>query len=221
MAISERREREKEHVRQKIFEAARELLVRDGYDAVTMRQIAEQIEYSTGTLYLHFADKPSLIRALCAHDFYAFSTSFRGLEKRTDPLARLRRLGELYVEFALRHPQQYRMMFLARPPVGSNYDLAERGNPEQDAYAILEEAVGYALKAGLFPSFHDAPQLMAQTLWAGMHGVVALEIVLRESNNPLGLEEVHRRAATMLNVLMTGLQTSKLPDVPVARKRKR
>jgi len=62
MGIIERRERERKAVRKKILDAARELFVAEGYDAVTMRRIAETIEYSPTAIYFHFKDKETLIR---------------------------------------------------------------------------------------------------------------------------------------------------------------
>ena len=69
MGITERREREKEEIRNKILDAARDLFAREGYEAVTMRRIAEAIEYSPTTIYIHFEDKDDLVLALCHEDF--------------------------------------------------------------------------------------------------------------------------------------------------------
>ena len=69
MGITERREREKEEVRKKILDAARELFATEGYERVTMRKVAEAIEYSPTTIYHHFEDKDDLVRALCLADF--------------------------------------------------------------------------------------------------------------------------------------------------------
>ena len=99
MGITERREREREEVRKKILDAARELFEREGYDNVTMRRIADAIEYSPTTIYLHFEDKDDLVRALCHEDFgrlleaLSLIAARRGSD-RDDPAARprLRRL---------------------------------------------------------------------------------------------------------------------------------
>ena len=71
MGITERREREREEVRRKILDAAHELFRREGYENVTMRRIAEAIEYSPTTIYNHFEDKDDLVKALCQEDFAA------------------------------------------------------------------------------------------------------------------------------------------------------
>ena len=84
MGITERREREKEEVRGRILDAARDLFARDGYDAVTMRKIAEAIEYSPTAIYLHFKDKDTLVRELCNADFDSLARAFQKIarEKR-------------------------------------------------------------------------------------------------------------------------------------------
>src|SRR5215212_10572320 len=69
MGVKERRDRQREDVRTKIMDAARDLFVSEGYDAVSMRKIAEAIEYSPTAIYVHFTDKAALMQELCAHDF--------------------------------------------------------------------------------------------------------------------------------------------------------
>ena len=74
MGLKERRVREKEVVRGKILDAARELFVAEGYEAVTMRKIAQAIEYSPTAIYLHFRDKEAVINAICDTDFLKLAT---------------------------------------------------------------------------------------------------------------------------------------------------
>src|SRR5512138_1144752 len=104
MGTAQRRERERLTLREKILDAARELFTAFGYEAVTMRKIAERIEYSPTAIYLHFADKDALLRELAVIDFTAFAHRFRRATRYTDPVERLGQLGKLYVEFALEHP---------------------------------------------------------------------------------------------------------------------
>ena len=116
MGLKERREREKEVVRGKILDAARELFVAEGYEAVTMRKIAQAIEYSPTAIYLHFRDKEAVINAICDTDFLQLATRFRKIAEVADPIARLRASGLAYADFALRHPNHYRLMFMTPAP---------------------------------------------------------------------------------------------------------
>src|SRR4026208_1121175 len=86
MGITERREREREKVRRKILDAARELFENEGYDKVTMRRIAEAIEYSPTTIYLHFEDKDDLVRALCNEDFARLLEALSLIPPAADPI---------------------------------------------------------------------------------------------------------------------------------------
>lgn len=177
MESQERRAREKADLRAQILEAARRLFAERGYAAVTMREIARQIGYTATALYYHFPDKESLLRELCQVDFLLLSRALRRLARIADPLERLRQAGRVYVNFGLRHPQQYRFMFMTPHPEPSPGELQiEKGNPDQDAYAFLLEAVKEALAAGRFHPELKNPDLVAQVLWASVHGLVALHL---------------------------------------------
>src|SRR5215468_8785389 len=90
LGTTERRERERQELRTRILDAARELFAEHGYDAVTMRGIAERIEYSPTAIYFHFKDKDALLRELCELDFAALAHEFRKIAKEKDPIERLR-----------------------------------------------------------------------------------------------------------------------------------
>jgi AcrR family transcriptional regulator len=173
MGITERREREREEVRQKILEAARELFGSEGYDRVTMRRIAEAIEYSPTTIYNHFKDKDDLVYALCEQDFAQLLGRLEGQVPPRDPVEGIRRLGLAYAQFALDNPNHYRFIFLAPPDVGH---VRERGNPGEQSFAVLRAAVEKAIESGRFrPNGVDT---VAQILWSSVHGAVALLIAL-------------------------------------------
>src|SRR5580765_5352215 len=116
MGTQERREREKQELRIKILDAARDLFAAEGYDAVTMRKIAEKIEYSPTAIYQHFADKDALVAELCHHDFRSFATHFGRAAAVQDPIERLCASGRAYFDFAVEFPEQYRFMFMAARP---------------------------------------------------------------------------------------------------------
>ena len=179
MGIAQRREREKQETRSKILEAAREMFANEGYEAVTMRRIAEKIEYSPTAIYFHFPDKLALFREICFTDFRELGRRFFQIAKVEDPVERIRLSGRAYAEFAVQNPNHYRLMFMTPHPPGHDEGVEiEKGNPEQDAYAFLLDAVEQALRAGRFrPELND-PDLIAQTLWAGVHGVAALHVTM-------------------------------------------
>ena len=176
MGVKERRERERTEVREKILDAALEVFAAEGVDGVTMRALADAIEYSPPVIYSHFRDKDALIRELCFRALRSLSQSFTSIGRIDDPVERLRQIGRAYVEFALANPSHFRFMFLtAHPLPPDEQDALLKGDPQQDAYAFLRQAVEEALAAGRFrPELTDAEEL-AQILWASAHGVVALQ----------------------------------------------
>ena len=176
MGPKERREREREEIRTLILDAARELFASEGVDAVTMRRIADRIEYSPTAIYFHFRDKESLLAELCECDFRDFAHGFVALSQIADPLERLRAIGRAYVEFGLANPSHYRWMFMTPKPVNEKTDMSTKGNPEEDAYAFLKQIIGELLEQGRVREGLTNVDLLAQTTWGAIHGIVSLEI---------------------------------------------
>ena len=206
MGIEERRQRERDEVREKILDGARELFVENGYEGVTMRKVAERIEYSPTTIYLYFADKETLFRELCSADFQRLAASFQSAAQVADPIERLRASAWIYLRFAAENPNHYRLMFMTANPVGPSEEaLAHKGNPNEDAYAFLLANVSAAIEAGAFrPEFRDA-HLVAQTLWAAVHGVASLEITQKCDQTWAQWASFQSRAETMLDGIFRGL----------------
>lgn len=198
-------EEARQQARCAILDAARELFVERGVDAVTMREIARRIGYSPTAIYLHFKDKEALIRELCDTDFLTLAQELQAIGQIQDPIERLHQLGLGYVRFAVTHPNHYRLMFMT-PQVRFDPDNSdiESGNPEQDAYAHLRTMVAEAHIAGRFRADLADPDLVAQTLWAGLHGVCSLEIA-KKSDCWVDWRDFEKRVLLMQDVLMTGL----------------
>jgi AcrR family transcriptional regulator len=171
MGIVERREREREGIRRKILDAARELFATEGYESVTMRRIAEAIEYSPTTIYNHFEDKDDLVNCLCEEDFSRLLGHLQTQPPPDDPIEWIRQLGLAYAAFATEYPNHYRFMFMTPTQfkAGHEHELSSSG---MRAFELLRMAVRKALDTGRFrPGSADT---LAQVLWASVHGAVAL-----------------------------------------------
>jgi AcrR family transcriptional regulator len=115
MGIAERKNRQKQALRERILDAARRIVMREGFAALSMRKIADAIEYSPATLYLHFASRDEIARALCAEGYAQLLETFVPLAQIADPTARLKALGRAYVAFGVAHPETYRLIFMEDP----------------------------------------------------------------------------------------------------------
>jgi AcrR family transcriptional regulator len=205
LGTKERRDRERQKLRQRILDAARDMFASEGYDAVTMRRIAQRIEYSPTAIYLHFKDKESVLREICDHDFAELGRRLASIARIADPIERLAATGRAYAEFGLTHPNHYRLMFMTpHPPVPPSDSAIEKGNPEQDAYAFLRSLLADAAREGrLRPGLEDL-ELLTQTVWAAMHGVVSLEIA-KCNDDWVDFRPAADRVALMLDFVTRGL----------------
>jgi AcrR family transcriptional regulator len=207
MGVKERREREKLETRDLILDAARELFVSEGYEGVSMRKVAEKIEYSPTAIYVHFADKEELFRELCHQDFAHLAQVFQRAALPPDVVERLKHIGRTYVEFGRQYPNHYKLMFMTPHPHGEldERECEMRGNPEVDAYALLKQAVRQAIDAGSFREGVDDAELISQTLWAAVHGVISLQIA-KHSDSWVEWRPLEERVELMLDAVLRGLR---------------
>lgn len=198
-------ELEKQQLRTLIIDAARELFVSHGVEAVTMREIAKRIDYSPTSIYLHFTDKEAVLRAICATDFLALATAQKAILQIQDPVAKLFALGQGYASFALSHPNHYRLMFMVpHSPLNPDCVDLEQNHPEQDAYFQLKSIVEDGFLAGIFREDLKDSELIAQTVWAAMHGVCALEITMSQ-DCWVNWRDISMRIQLMQETLIRGL----------------
>jgi len=206
MGSKERQQRERDEVRAKILDAARELFAAEGIEAVSMRKIADAVEYSPTIIYQYFADKDALLRELCAEDFGALAQTFGEIAGVADPIQRIEQIALAYVRFGIEHPNHYRLMFMT-PFHGKELDaeeMSKQGNPDEDGYAFLKRAVAEAIAAGRYQRGLTSADLISQVLWAALHGLVALEIT--KCNDPwLEWRPFEERIKLMIETLQRGM----------------
>ncbi len=179
MKPSERKERQRQETAEKILAAARELLLSQGIEGLSMRNLATKVGYSATAIYSYFADKGAVLRALMDADCVALRRAMDEAAAEPDPVERVRKMGRTYVGFGLMFPGHYRVLMLTEHD-SAYLDLNDprRNDPAQDAYALLRQAVADGIKAKRYrPEFTDPDQL-AQIVWAGVHGIVSLHLNL-------------------------------------------
>src|SRR4051794_11201923 len=108
MGVQERRAREKERNRGEILDAARAFFVKEGYEHVSIRKIADKIEYAPGTIYLYFRDKAEILDRICEETFSKLEQRMHAINKDpASPLDGLRRGLRTYVQFGVDNPNHY------------------------------------------------------------------------------------------------------------------
>jgi AcrR family transcriptional regulator len=171
MGIVERKARQREGTRQEILDAARELFVHEGYANVSMRKIAEKAEYAPGTIYLYFRDKSEILESLCEETFAKLHKRLENIEKDSaDLLDGLRRALESYIRFGLENPSHYIVTYDLPQPQHEHDEKTHTMGFQ--CFAKLQGVVQKGIEAGILDA--RDPQEIAQTLWAGIHGVTAL-----------------------------------------------
>src|SRR5438445_6569468 len=128
MGIKERQERDREAVQRAILDAARDLFVSQGYQNVSIRKIAERIEYSPAAIYGYFPSKDDIFFALAEEGFRLLSSipdaaAAQTLE-RLEPLDRIRASFRRMYQFSCEHPQYFALMFVDRsvPRISREYE---------------------------------------------------------------------------------------------------
>jgi len=177
MGVAERKERQKQALRQEILAAARDLFVQEGYENVSMRRIAEKIEYSPTTIYLYFRDKDELLKEMCDETFTLLSRKLtRILGSGGDPVVNLREGLKVYVQFGLKHPSHYYATFMR---AGGKCETGEfTGSAGEEAFRKLVAGIAACVEAGRFRE-HDV-MAISQSLWMVVHGITSLLMTFSE-----------------------------------------
>src|SRR5215472_12025999 len=113
MGVKERRARQKKYLRQEILDAASELFVRDGYENLSMRRIADKIDYSPTTIYIYVTDKAEHLEHVCMETYGQLVQRLSKIMGQPgDHVDRLNKGLIAYIEFGLENPHQYRTTFM-------------------------------------------------------------------------------------------------------------
>jgi AcrR family transcriptional regulator len=175
MGISERRQREKEYLRKRILDAARKIVVAEGFDALTIRRVADAVEYAPGTLYLYFENRDAIARELCLGVFQAMYDALAPIAKIKNPQKRLRAFIHNYAAFALGDPEMYRLALMSDPKFS---DVLLRDGPMEGADGAGQRAFALVVRTIVeLQQRDDGAFALAEMVWTAVHGLVSLKIV--------------------------------------------
>jgi AcrR family transcriptional regulator len=161
--------------RAEILEAAERIFVAHGYEAATIRKIADEVGVSSTALYMHFRDKDQILLEICTGAMEELLASNREISAMPiDAVARVRMMLEAYLAFALEHPNAYRLVFCSSPvmdEIRRQHATLQIGQECLDRFAsvIREIAAQGRLRVG-------DPRSVHQVLWAACHGMTTLMI---------------------------------------------
>lgn len=201
MGIKERQERERESIRTAILEAARDLFVAEGYSHVSIRKIAERIEYSPASIYSYFPSKDDIFFALAEEGFRLLYDLGERAAVGPDPLTRLKAQLRAFYQFSTDHPEHFALMFLDRsvPRIGAHY---QRFRLLIEMKQRTCELIAACVAAGQLPGADD-PISMFRVLTTPLVGVAGMRIFGRHAPG----EDCGALANDVIETTIAGLRT--------------
>jgi AcrR family transcriptional regulator len=200
MGTKERHDRERQAVTASILNAARDLFVAEGYQSVSIRKIAERIEYSPAAIYSYFASKDDIFLALAEEGFHRLDEKVQSAMRTGDPLEDVRANWWAFYEFAQEQPAYFQLMFVDRsvPRITQEWEGFEF---LQQMLTNAQAAIQKAIDAGQLPQTVN-PNVAMHMLWAALVGPAVVGIRHRLASG----EDYDALARDVLNATIAGLQ---------------
>ncbi|GAB4341237.1 MAG: TetR/AcrR family transcriptional regulator [Flammeovirgaceae bacterium] len=191
MGIVERKERERQEMRDNILKAAKELFIKEGYEKTSIRNIAESIEYSPATIYLYFKDKDEIFYTLHVDGFNLLLEKMQQTEGIEDPLEKLYQIGKIYIRFGIENPEMYDLMFIMRSPISKIKEKEEGNwNTGNCAFQYFLNTIQSCIDKQ-YINIQDT-FLASMMIWSFVHGMVSLYVRERFSVMNLSKEQIYQ-----------------------------
>jgi AcrR family transcriptional regulator len=175
MSTAERKAREKEALKALILKGAKKLFLEKGIEQTTIRNIADEIDYSVGTVYVYFKDKNAILHDLHSIGFQELGGYFKELFAIEDPMERLKKIGHVYIKFALENSEMYDLMFNLKAPMEFLESSEKEGwNEGVETFNSLKTTVEQCMERGHFTGHIAEP--LSFMMWSLVHGMCCLEI---------------------------------------------
>ena len=202
MSLKARHERDRQRTQKAILDAARDLFLAEGYQHVSMRKIADRIDYSPAAIYSYFPSKDDIFFALAEEGFQILAHGVLGAIRDVgDPFQRLRRGLWAFYQFAKTHPEYFALMFLERSVPSLSQDF-QRFEFFRQTTSRAEADIRACIERGIFANTLN-PAAALHVLWAGVLGAAAIGLAQRlaPGENPDAL------ARDVLESLLAGFTT--------------
>ncbi|MCA1918923.1 TetR family transcriptional regulator [Flavobacterium piscis] len=175
MSTAERKAREKEALKMLILKGAKKLFLERGIEQTTIRNIADEIDYSVGTVYVYFKDKNAILHDLHSIGFQELGGYFTELFAIKDPMERLRKMGFTYLKFAMENSEMYDLMFIVKAPMEFIESTEKEAWTEgADTFNALKKTVEECMNEGHFEG--HSLEALSFMIWSLVHGMCCLEI---------------------------------------------
>ena len=159
-------------LRKEILDVSKELLIRDGFSKLSMRNIAKRANVTATSIYLHFENKEHLLLSLIEESIEHLKEHLiEQIDSSKGLITQLEDLARAYIQFALEHPQEYEIIYMVRPEEMPKYPK-EKFKKIRSAYELLAEIIEKGNKEEIIDV--ESPTISAYTLRAQLHGVVSV-----------------------------------------------
>jgi len=172
-------ERGVDDTRALLMAAARDVFLEVGPVSFSLREVARRVGVSAAAVYRHFEDKEALLFAACTQGFEVFSSYLVRALREPTPRERLLGAGELYRQFALENPLDYRFIFMSQAEAVNAMPDDDGGHcveglPQDTTFRFLVDRVNECMQAGVLAP--DEPERVAVVIWAHVHGLISLRL---------------------------------------------
>ena len=172
MGIKERRQREKQEVRDTILAASWKLVKDEGWESLSIRKIADAIEYSIPVIYDHFPSKEAILVEIGKDGFKLLSRKLeRAKEKHEGSAKQLKAIAEAYWDFAEKNKEYYQLMY----GVGmAGCEMENCVGDANDFRKLITAPISDLISKGKHPKAN--PCLKYHTFWSILHGLIAIRM---------------------------------------------
>lgn len=185
MGIAERRKRQKEEMRSSILEAAWRLVIQDGWQALSIRKIAEAIEYSVPVIYDHFANKEAILLELTKQGFQKLNAQLvKATERAASAEEQIEGMAYAYWKFAFENAAYYQVMYgLGMPSCDTVNQISELSTFSE----LILQPIRTVIASGENPETDSFLKL--HTFWSMLHGLVSINM-MGGNKNKEGLNQM-------------------------------
>lgn len=164
-------------LKQRIIDAARQVLLSEGYRNFSLRKIAREIDVSATSIYLHFENKDDLVHNLMEEAIERLNNQLeQSITDKEDPISKLEALAHEYARFAQEYPREYQVIYLISSDEMTRYPK-EKFRKARKGYEIVTNVLQEGVQAGLIAE--EKPRMAAYTFWAQLHGVMSVVLSKR------------------------------------------